>query len=125
LDVSVQGRGVVVHLDPDLPGIHFRLAPECFLDLGLNRAGASRWRGSDVVGDADRAADVADHALDLAALILVVRLTQPRCTLAWILPAGTWVFGARMCAKSCAMSASSLDSPDSCTVISSATAVTP
>src|SRR5258708_36340418 len=74
MDVSVERGRVIGHLDPDVPGVHFSLALERFLDLRLHPLSADRRIDRDVVGDADNTANVTDHPLYLTPLVVILDL---------------------------------------------------
>ncbi len=76
--MSVERGCVIGHLDPDVPGVHLSLALECFLDLRLDPLSADRGIERDVVGDADDAANVADHPLYLVPLVVILDLALQR-----------------------------------------------
>jgi hypothetical protein len=76
--VSPQPRGVVGHIDLDVARIDLRPPLEGFLDLRLNALRAHRRRNFDVVQHAGHPADLADHPLNFAALVVVLDLTVQR-----------------------------------------------
>src|SRR5260221_2914186 len=78
MDVSVERGRVVGYLDPDVPGVHFSLALERFLDLRLHPLSADRRIDRDVAGNADNAANVADHPLYLTPLVVILDLARER-----------------------------------------------
>src|SRR5258707_13057833 len=78
MDVSVERGCVIGHLDPDVPGVHFSLALERFLDLRLHPLSADRRIDRDVVGDADDTTNVADHPLYLTPLEVILDLARER-----------------------------------------------
>src|SRR5579875_1364330 len=78
MHVPVQPRGVVGHVDPDVPGVDLRLALESLLDDGLDALRAGGRADGDGVRDPDDPTDLADHPLDLPALEFVVHLAIQR-----------------------------------------------
>ena len=70
--VPVELGGVIRYLDPDVPGVDLRLAPERVLDHGLDLLRAHRRRDRDEVRHAHHSLNVADHPLDLVPLVLVL-----------------------------------------------------
>src|SRR5260370_39456940 len=78
MDVSVERGCVIGHLDPDVPGVHFSLALERFLDLRLYPLSADRRIDRDLAGDADDTANVADHPLYLTPLVVILDLALER-----------------------------------------------
>src|SRR5204863_7316333 len=78
VDVPVELGGVIGHLDPHVARVHLRLAPEGFLDLGLDLGGADPRLDHDDVSDPHHPAHVADHPLDLPPLVVPLDLTVER-----------------------------------------------
>src|SRR5258708_13325773 len=74
MDVSVKRGRVIGHLDPDVPGVHFSLALERFLDLRLYPLSADRRIDPALAGNADDTANVADHPLYLTPLVAILDL---------------------------------------------------
>jgi hypothetical protein len=76
--VPVELGGVVGHLDLDVPRVHLGLAPERLLDGRLDGLRAGRRPDGDEVPHPGHPADVVDHPLDLALLVVVVHLAVER-----------------------------------------------
>src|ERR1700761_3168697 len=127
--VTVQLRGMVGHPHADVARVDLSLALEGVLDHFLDLLRARRRLDRDGVCHADHSADLANHPLDFAPLVVVTDLAverdpavlHPACTL----PSRTCTFHSRTCAIALAMSESSRGASASLTCRSLATALTP
>ena len=76
--MPVQFRGVVRYLDADVTRVDLRFALEGLLDHLLDLRRARGRPDRDRIGHTDDAADLADHPLDFAALVIVLDLAIQR-----------------------------------------------